>query len=83
MSSTAHPLYALLHRLEHAKIHFTLARYRADTVLVSLTLAGARIEVDVFDNGHMEVSRFAGSEAVIGDLALVNKIIDENSDAIC
>ena len=76
-----HPLYTLLQRLERAKIHFTLGRYRSDTVLVTLSVVGARIEVDVFDDGHMEVTRFAGHEDIVGDLALVEKIIDENSNS--
>jgi hypothetical protein len=80
MKSAIHPLYSLLQRLESAKIPFTLGRYRTDTVLVSLTVVGARIEVDVFDDGHMEVSRFTGSEDIVGDIVFVEKIIAANSD---
>jgi hypothetical protein len=83
MPSTPHPLYLLLQRLERAKIHFTVGRYRSDTVLVTITVVGARIEVDVFEDGHMEVSQFAGQEDIVGGLALVERIIDENSDPAC
>ena len=76
----SHPLYHLLSRLEDAKIHFTLGRHRDDTVLVSFTLVGQRVEVDVFEDGHMEVSRFAGSEDIIGGEELVEKLINENRD---
>lgn len=65
MTSTTHTLYSLLGRLERAKIHFTLRRYRGDTVLVTLTIVGARIEIDVFEDGHMEVSKFIGHEEII------------------
>ena len=75
-----HPLYDLLVQLEAARIHFTLARYRPDTVLVALTLVGERVEVDVFDDGHMEVSRFPGSEAIVGDVELVRQIIAADSE---
>lgn len=61
-------------------IHFTLGRHREDTVLVTLTLVGERVEVDVFDDGHMEVSRFPGSEDIVGDEARVNEIIEKNRD---
>lgn len=74
----SHPLYQLLRRLEDAKIHFTLARHRKDTVLVTLTLVGERVDVDVFDDGHMEVSRFRGSERIVGGAQSVEKLIDEN-----
>jgi hypothetical protein len=75
----SHPLYDLLTSLESAKIHFTLSRYRPDSVLVSLTLVGERVEVDVFDDGHIEVSRFKGNEDVLGGKELVAALIAENT----
>jgi hypothetical protein len=75
-----HPLFNLLSELEDASIHFTIARYRRDTVLVSLTLVGERVEIDVFENGSMQVSRFAGSEDIVGDEQLVKRLIEENRD---
>ena len=75
-----HPLYELLSRLEAARIHFTLARYRPDTVLVALTLVGERVEVDVFDDGHMEVSRFIGKEDVVGGSEVVDALLRGNSE---
>ena len=76
----SHPLYDLLLELEAASIHFTLGRYREDTVMVTLTLVGERAEVDVFEDGHMEVARFAGNEAIVGDEELVRQLISENHD---
>lgn len=73
----SHPLYQLLEKLEAAKIHFTLSRHR-ESVLVTLTLVGERVEVDVFEDGHMEVSRFPGSEDIVGGAELVGRLIDEN-----
>jgi hypothetical protein len=74
----SHPLYTLLQKLEDAQIHFTLARNRNDSVLVSMTLVGERIEVDRVDDGHMEVSRFPGNEDVLGGEELVHDIIEKN-----
>jgi hypothetical protein len=71
----SHPLYDLLLRLEDAKIPFTLSRNRSDSLLVTLTLVGERVEIDVFEDGHMEVSRFKGSEDVVGGAELVEKLI--------
>jgi len=76
----SHPLYQLLRSLEGANIHYTLARYREETVLVTLTLVGERIEVDVFEDGHMEVSRFPGSENIVGGVELVERLVEENRD---
>jgi hypothetical protein len=75
-----HPLFDLLRRLEAAKIHFTLGRYRDDTILVSMTLVGERVEVDVFEDGHMEVSRFPGKEDIVGGAELVNELIEKNQE---
>lgn len=74
----SHPLYQLLHRLEVANIHYTLARHREETILVTLTLVGERVEVDVFEDGHMEVSRFSGGENIVGGADMVERLIDEN-----
>ncbi|MGH8107645.1 MAG: hypothetical protein ACREO1_02865 [Arenimonas sp.] len=76
----SHPLYSLLKQLEDARIPFTLARSREDTVRLNLTVVGERIEVDVFDDGHMEVSRFTGNEAVEGGIELIPGIIANNVD---
>jgi hypothetical protein len=80
MAHMGHPLYELLAKLEDASIHYTLARTRPDTVRVNLTLVGERVEVDVFDDGHMEVSRFPGREDVVGGRELVDSIIDDYRD---
>lgn len=64
-----HALYTPLRELEAARIHFTLGRHREEAVLVTLTLVGERVEVDVFEDGHMGVSRFLGAEPVVGEEA--------------
>ena len=70
-----HALYKLLADLENAGIDYTLRRTRPDTVLVSLTIVGQRIEIDVFEDGHMEVARFRGSEGVVGGEEVVQQIL--------
>jgi hypothetical protein len=69
-------LYELVATLEQSGIHFTLQRHRPDTILVTMTLVGERLEVDVFEDGHMEVSRFKGDESIVGDAKLVYELID-------
>jgi hypothetical protein len=71
----SHALYKLLSELESKSIHFTLDRHRPDTVLVILTLVGERVEIDVFENGRMEVSRFKGNEDIVGGSELVYQLI--------
>lgn len=80
MNGTNHALYLLLSRLETARIQFTLARYRPDTILVSVTVPGERIEIEVFADGHMEISRFGGAEDIVGDASLALAIIEQYRD---
>lgn len=74
-----HPLFDLLQKLDTAKIAYSLGRYRPDTVLVTLTVPGERIEIDVFDDGHMEVSKFLGDESVESGVDVVLRAIEANS----
>jgi hypothetical protein len=71
----SHPLYDLLLRLEDAKIAITISRNRSDSLLVTLALVGERIEIDVFEDGHMEVSSFTGSEGIVGGAEVLEKLI--------
>jgi hypothetical protein len=74
----AHPLFKLLSDLDIASIHYTIARDRPDTVRVNVTVAGERVEIDVFEDGHMELSRFRGSEGIVGDAAMIETLIAEH-----
>jgi hypothetical protein len=75
-----HTLYKLLERLDEAKIHYTLARYREDMVMVCITVPGKRLEVEVSSEGEVETSMFSGSESIIGGIDIVDKAIKENTD---
>ncbi|NIF40982.1 hypothetical protein F3J14_08805 [Burkholderia sp. Tr-862] len=75
-----HPLYELLSNLDERRLFYTLGRHRPDTILISITVPGERIEIDVFDDGHMEMSRFSGDESVIDDQQVILKAIEEVSE---
>jgi hypothetical protein len=70
-----HTLFTLLDRLDAAHIHYTFGRHRADSVLVAVTVVGQRIEIDVFRDGHMEISRFIGHEDIEGGAELIDSIV--------
>jgi hypothetical protein len=75
-----HTLFELLKELDSAAIHYTLARYVPDSVCITLTLVGERVEVYVFDDGRLEFSRYKGHEDVCTDKAALKQLIDENRD---
>ncbi|MBU9441316.1 hypothetical protein [Burkholderia multivorans] len=53
----------------------TLANGRPESILVSVAVVGQRVEIDVFDDGHMEVSRFVGNEDIEGGVELIDFIV--------
>ncbi len=79
-STMPHALYSLLADLDAARVHYAISRDRTDSVLVTITFVGERVEVDVFDDGHMEISRFQGGESIEGGAQLVYGLIQGNGD---
>ena len=77
-SDKTHSLFELLQRLDAGRYHYTLSRHRPDSVMVTVTFVGERTEIDIFEDGHMEVSRFLGTEDVLGGAELVWQIIRKN-----
>ncbi len=73
----SHSLYELLDKLDEAHYSYTLSRDRPDTIQVTIFFVGERIEVDVFDDGHMEVSRFLGTEDILGGRELIYDILSK------
>lgn len=71
------PIFRILKILDEARIRYFLNRYRDDTIDIHATLVGERIEISVFEDGHVELSRFFGNEDVLeGDL--IYDIIADN-----
>lgn len=73
-----HAILDVLRVLEEAKISFRLARDRPDTIRVDATLYGLRLEIECFDDNHVEVSTFRGTEDIDGEFDYLLKILAEN-----
>lgn len=71
-----HPLYALLNRLDLDGVRYVLSRNRGDTLTVTVAFVGERLEIEVFEDGHMEYSRFMGTEDVLGDEKGLGELLD-------
>ena len=72
-------VYALLQQLEAAKIHYTLARVRDDTIMVEVSVPGRRYEIEVFSDGSVEVEIFV-SDGHIGGEELLTDLFEKYSD---
>ena len=65
--------------LRSKKITFRIEQDREDSIMVTFTLVGVRVEVDFFAD-HFEFSYFKGSEAVHSDRETLMRLIAENWD---
>jgi hypothetical protein len=61
--------------LEAARLHYFIERTRPDSIRVSVTMVGERVEIDVFEDDHIEVSRFRGNESIEGGQDLLKKML--------
>lgn len=73
----SHELYRIIRLLEARRIRFELARYRDDSIMITAMLVGERIEIDVFEDGHVEYSRFLGSEDVESDVEVLDSLLKQ------
>ena len=61
--------------LEKAHIHFYIMRDRPDALTFVATIVGERVEIDVFEDNHIEISRFRGDESIEGGSELLLQIV--------
>jgi len=71
-----HELYRLLTFLDKERLFYRLDRYQPDAVTATVTLVGERLEISVFDDGHIEYSRFLGDESVEGGSEAIASLYD-------
>ncbi len=73
-------LLVFLNILKKNKMPYTLGHYREDSIMVTFTLVGKRMEVDFFKD-HIEYSIFSGDESVEDDVPkLLGMIADFVAD---
>ena len=61
--------------LESARLHFFIERTRPDSIRLSVTMVGERVEIDIFEDSHLEISRFRGDEKVEGGEELLLRLL--------
>ncbi len=68
-------VFDTLRALEEAGLHFYIERTRPDTLRLNVTLVGERVEIDIFEDDHLEISRFRGDESVEGGKEIFEEIL--------
>ena len=68
-------VFRTIRLLERAHITFDVKRTRPDALTLLATVVGQRIEIDIFEDDHIEISRFRGDESIEGGMKLLLEII--------
>jgi hypothetical protein len=68
-------VFETMRLLEEAGPHFFIERTRHDSIRLSVTIVGERIEIDIFEDDHLEISRFRGDEGVEGGKDLLLRLL--------
>jgi hypothetical protein len=71
----ASAIFTTIRMLEEARLHFFIERTRPDSIRLSVTMIGERVEIDIFEDNHLEISRFCGDEKVEGGMDLLVGIL--------
>ena len=74
-------LFEIMRILDAARLHYFLERDRPDTITLTVTFVGERVEVDVFEDDHIEISRFRGDESIEGGMELLRELIKRETEA--
>jgi len=77
----ASPIFAVCRMLEAAKLHFFIERERgSDTIMLTVTFVGERVELSIFEDNHIEISRFHGDESIEGGIELLQQLIKRETE---
>jgi hypothetical protein len=68
-------VFETIRLLEAANLHFFIERTRSDSIQLTVTLVGERLEIDIFEDDHLEIARFRGDESVEGGKELLLNIL--------
>jgi len=70
-------ILAFLNLLDQRHILYRIDHRRPDSIMVSYTHVGVRVELDFFSD-HIEYSLFEGDESVLDDQDVIFKLIEDH-----
>jgi hypothetical protein len=68
-------VFETIRLLESSGLHFFIERSPPDSIRLTVTTVGERIEISVFEDDHLEISRFHGDETVEGGKELLLRLL--------
>jgi hypothetical protein len=69
-------VFSTIRMLETARLHYFIERSRPDSLRLSVTMVGQRVEIEIFEDDHIEISRFFGDEKVEGGVELLKQLLN-------
>jgi hypothetical protein len=69
-------VFRTMRMLEDARLHYSIERTRSDSIRLSVTMVGQRVEIEIFEDDHIEISRFLGDETVEGGSEVLEKLLN-------
>ncbi len=68
--------------LDAAELHYFIERESgSDCIRLTVTFVGERVEIEVFDDDHIEIARFRGNEAIEGGMELLRELVKRETEA--
>ena len=71
-------IFKVCRMLDAARVHYFLERDRPDTITITASFVGERVEIDVFEDDHVEISRFRGDESIEGEIDLLRDLVKQD-----
>jgi hypothetical protein len=69
-------VFDTIRSLEAAGLHFFIERTRPDTIRLCVTMVSERLEIEIFEDDHLEISRFRGDEGVEGGKEALKRLLE-------
>ena len=68
-------LFQVIGKLERANIHFSLSRYREDSVSIIAAVPGEHWEIDIMEDGELDFEIFKSDGQIFNDKQLNDRIV--------
>jgi hypothetical protein len=78
--ATTPQLLALLNDLRAGKIYYELRQRREDAIMIEIAVPGERWEVEILEDGNVEVEIFR-SDGQIHDESMLRQLLAKHSDS--
>jgi len=63
--------FQIIARLNAVRIHHSITSIRDDAIMIDAAVPGERWEIEVFEDGHVEIERYRSDGEIVDEAALV------------